>query len=49
MGGSQVYLEENETMSLHEMFKCMAIGSANDFHSGLLENTSQGQMMLLLK
>ena len=30
MGGSQVYLEENETMSLHEMFKCMAIGSAND-------------------
>lgn len=30
MGGSQVYLEENETMTLHEMFKCMAIGSAND-------------------
>ncbi len=30
MGGTQVYLEPNETMSLMELFKCMAIGSAND-------------------
>lgn len=30
MGGSQVYLEENETMSVRDMFHCIAIGSAND-------------------
>lgn len=30
MGGSQVYLEENETMSVDELFKCVAIASAND-------------------
>ena len=30
MGGSQVYLEENETMSVYELFKCVAIASAND-------------------
>ena len=24
--GSQVYLEENETMSVFELFKCIAIG-----------------------
>lgn len=30
MGGSQVYLEENEKMSVEELFKCVAIASAND-------------------
>lgn len=30
MGGSQIYLEENEQMSVHDMFKAVAIGSAND-------------------
>lgn len=30
MGGSQVYLEENEMMSVFELFKCIAIASAND-------------------
>ena len=30
MGGSQVYLEENETMRVFELFKCIAIASAND-------------------
>lgn len=30
MGGSQVYLEENETMTVFELFKCVAIASAND-------------------
>lgn len=30
MGGSQVYLEENEKMSVFELFKCIAIASAND-------------------
>ena len=30
MGGSQVYLEEGESMSLKDMFKSIAIASAND-------------------
>lgn len=30
MGGSQVYLEENEKMSLDDLFRCIAIASAND-------------------
>lgn len=30
MGGSQVYLEENEEMTVFELFKCIAIASAND-------------------
>lgn len=30
MGGSQVYLEEGESMSLEDMFKSIAIASAND-------------------
>lgn len=30
MGGSQVYLEENEKMSVYELLKCIAIASAND-------------------
>ena len=30
MGGSQVYLEAGEQMSVHEMLKCIAVSSAND-------------------
>ncbi len=30
MGGSQVYLEENEKMTLNDLFKSIAIASAND-------------------
>jgi len=30
MGGSQVFLEEGEQMSLHEMLKCIVVSSAND-------------------
>ena len=30
MGGSQVYLEEGEQMSLGEMLKCIVVSSAND-------------------
>ena len=30
MGGSQIYLEENEQMSVKDMFSAVAIGSAND-------------------
>lgn len=38
MGGSQVYLEENETMSVFELFKCIAIASANDACVVIAEN-----------
>ena len=38
MGGSQVYLEENETMSVFELFKCIAIASANDACVVVAEN-----------
>lgn len=30
MGGSQIWLEEGEQMSVHEMLKCIAVSSAND-------------------
>lgn len=30
MGGSQVYLEEGESMSVHDMLKCIVVSSAND-------------------
>lgn len=30
MGGSQVYLKENEKMSVDEMLKCITVASAND-------------------
>lgn len=30
MGGSQIWLEEGETMSVHEMLKCITVVSAND-------------------
>lgn len=37
MGGSQVYLEENEKMSVFELFKCIAIASANDASTVIAE------------
>lgn len=33
MGGSQVYLEEGEQMSVSELFKAISIASANDVKS----------------
>lgn len=30
MGGSQVFLEEGEQMSVHDLLKCIAVSSAND-------------------
>src|SRR5574344_610568 len=30
MGGSQVYLESNESLSINDMLKCICIASAND-------------------
>lgn len=38
MGGSQVWLEEGETLSVHEMIKCIAVVSANDASVAMAEH-----------
>ncbi len=38
MGGSQVYLEVGEQMSVHEMLKCVVVASANDACVALAEH-----------
>lgn len=40
MGGSQVYLKENEQMTVSEMLKCIAVASANDACVAMAEFTS---------
>ena len=40
MGGSQVYLEEGEQMSLREMLKCIVVSSANDAAVAVAEHIS---------
>jgi len=40
MGGSQVYLEPGEEMSVEEMLKCVIIASANDAAVALAEKTA---------
>ena len=40
MGGSQVFLEENEEMSVHEMMKAVAVASGNDAAVALAEFVS---------
>ena len=40
MGGSQIWLEEGETMSVGEMLKCVAVVSANDCCLALAEYLS---------
>lgn len=37
MGGSQIFLEENEKMSVHELLKSVAVASANDATVALAE------------
>jgi D-alanyl-D-alanine carboxypeptidase (penicillin-binding protein 5/6) len=39
-GGSQVYLEEGEQMSLREMVKCVVVSSANDCATALAEHVA---------
>jgi D-alanyl-D-alanine carboxypeptidase (penicillin-binding protein 5/6) len=39
-GGSQVYLEEGEQMSVHDMVKCVVVSSANDCATALAEAVS---------
>ena len=38
MGGSQVYLEEGEQMSVHDMLKCIVVSSANDAAVAMAEH-----------
>ena len=38
MGGSQVFLEEGEQMSVHDMLKCIAVSSANDAAVAMAEH-----------
>ncbi len=38
MGGSQIWLESGESMSVHEMLKCVAVSSANDCAVALAEH-----------
>lgn len=40
MGGSQVFLEEGEVMTLEELIKCTVIASANDAAVALAEHTA---------
>ncbi len=40
MGGSQIWLEEGEQMSVGEMLKCVAVVSANDCCTALAEHLS---------
>lgn len=40
MGGSQIWLEEGEQMTVHEMLKCIAVSSANDCSVALAEHIS---------
>lgn len=40
MGGSQVYLKENEKLTVDEMIKCIAVASANDCCVAMAEFTA---------
>lgn len=40
MGGSQIWLKENESMSVHELIKAAAVVSANDACAALAEHIS---------
>lgn len=40
MGGSQIWLKENETMTVHELVKAAAVVSANDACAALAEHIS---------
>ena len=42
MGGSQIWLEEGEQMSVGEMLKCVAVVSANDCCTALAEHLVHG-------
>lgn len=43
MGGSQVYMKENEQMTVHDMLKAVAVVSANDGSVALAEHLAGGE------
>lgn len=47
MGGSQVYLEPGETMSVEEMIKCVVIASANDAAYALAEHVAGSEAVFV--
>ena len=49
MGGSQVYLEEGEYMTVEELIKCTAIASANDAAVALAELVSGSESAFVKK
>lgn len=49
MGGSQVYLEEGEQMTLHEMLKSIVISSANDACVAVAEHISGTESAFVAK
>lgn len=48
-GGSQVYLETGEQMSVEDLFKCMVIASANDATVALAELVSGSEELFVQK
>lgn len=49
MGGSQVFLEENEEMSVHDMLKAVAVASGNDAAVALAEFIAGSHENFVLK
>ncbi|MFV0343340.1 MAG: D-alanyl-D-alanine carboxypeptidase family protein [Anaerocolumna sp.] len=49
MGGSQVYLEPNETQTVETMIKCISIASANDASVAMAEHISGSETEFVLK
>jgi len=49
MGGSQVFLEEGEQMSVHEMLKCIAVSSANDAAVAMAEHLAGSEATFVEK
>ena len=49
MGGSQVFLEEGEQMSVHELLKCIAVSSANDAAVAMAEHLSGSEAAFVEK
>ena len=49
MGGSQVFLESGESMSVDEMLKCVVVSSANDAAVALAEKIAGSEAMFVEK
>ena len=49
MGGSQIWLEENETMTVHDMLKAVSVVSANDCAVALAEHIAGSEESFVAK